>query len=158
MVSKYCEFPYRCIGRCRCWAARVSPGLARRRAAWAGRTCWWLTPIYDLVVGTVLSSTKLFADGTTLPVLDPGRGPDQGLDGCWCYAVDDRPWCGPSHPAAAYVYSEDRKGAHPAGHLASFSGVYQVDGYAGFKRLAGDRGDFSVCHESAGPKCCGYRG
>jgi hypothetical protein len=31
----------------------------------------------------------------------------------WCYAVDNRPWCGPGHPTAAYVYSEDRKGEHP---------------------------------------------
>ena len=91
----------------------------------------------------MLSSTKLFADDTTLPVLDPGRGRTK-TGRLWCYAVDDRPWCGPSHPAAAYVYSEDRKGARPAGHLASFRGVLQVDGYAGFKRLAGDRADDSV--------------
>jgi transposase len=110
---------------------------------WVGRACWWLTPIYDLVVGTVLSSTKLFADDTTLPVLDPGRGRTK-TGRLWCYAVDDRPWCGSSHPAAAYVYSEDRKGARPAGHLAGFRGVLQVDGYAGFKRLAGDRADASV--------------
>ena len=31
-------------------------------------------PLYDLVVGTVLSSPKVFADDTRLPVLDPGRG------------------------------------------------------------------------------------
>ncbi len=43
-------------------------------ANWVGRACWWLTPLYDLVVSTVLSSGKLFADDTTLPVLDPGRG------------------------------------------------------------------------------------
>jgi transposase len=110
---------------------------------WVGRACWWLTPLYDLVVGTVLSSTKLFADDTTLPVLDPGRGRTK-TGRLWCYAVDDRPWCGSSHPAAAYVYSEDRKGVRPAGHLANFRGVLQVDGYAGFKRLAGDRADASV--------------
>ncbi len=40
---------------------------------WVGRACWWLTPLYDLVVTTVLSSTKAFANDTTLPVLDPGR-------------------------------------------------------------------------------------
>jgi hypothetical protein len=39
-----------------------------------GRACWWLTPLYELVLGTVLSSDKVFADETTLPVLDPGRG------------------------------------------------------------------------------------
>jgi hypothetical protein len=42
------------------------------------------------------------------------------------------------------VYSEDRKNARPAGHLARFSGVLQVDGYDGFKRLALDRADASV--------------
>ena len=85
---------------------------------WVGRACWWLTPLYELVVGTVLSSTKLFADDTTLPVLDPGRGRTK-TGRLWCYAVDDRPWGGPTHPAAAYVYSEDRRGAHPAEHLAA---------------------------------------
>ncbi len=110
---------------------------------WVGRACWWLTPLYDLVLSTVLSSTKLFADDTTLPVLDPGRGRTK-TGRLWCYAVDDRPWCGPAHPAAAYVYSEDRKGERPAGHLANFRGVLQVDGYGGFKRLAGDRTDASV--------------
>jgi transposase len=110
---------------------------------WVGRACWWLTPLYDLVVSTALSCPKLFADDTTLPVLDPGRGRTK-TGRLWCYAVDDRPWAGPAHPIAAYVYSEDRKGTRPAGHLAAFRGVLQVDGYAGFKRLAGDRADGSV--------------
>jgi transposase len=110
---------------------------------WVGRACWWLTPLYDLLVSTVLSSAKLFADDTILPVLDPGRGRTK-TGRLWCYAVDDRPWCGPGHPAAAYVYEEDRRGVRPATHLATFSGILQVDGYSGFKRLAGDRADNSV--------------
>ncbi len=112
-------------------------------ASWVGRACWWLTPLYDLMLSTVLSSPKVFADDTTLPVLDPGRGRTK-TGRLWCYAVDDRPWCGPTQPAAAYVYSEDRRGERPAGHLVGFRGVLQVDGYAGFKRLAGDRADGSV--------------
>jgi len=110
---------------------------------WVGRACWWLTPLHELMLSTALSCPKLFADDTTLPVLDPGRGRTK-TGRLWCYAVDDRPWCGPGHPIAAYVYSEDRKGAHPAEHLAGFRGVLQVDGYAGFKRLAGTRADASV--------------
>ena len=110
---------------------------------WVGRACWWLTPLYELLVSTVLSCPKLFADDTTLPVLDPGRGRTK-TGRLWCYAVDDRPWCGTTHPAAAYVYTEDRKGSRPAEHLAAFRGVLQVDGYGGFKRLAGDRADASV--------------
>src|SRR3954452_25500402 len=110
---------------------------------WVGRACWWLTPLYELVLSTALAAPKLFADDTTLPVLDPGRGKTK-TGRLWCYAVDDRPWRGPGHPVAAYVYTEDRKGAHPAEHLAGFRGVLQVDGYAGFKRLAGTHADASV--------------
>jgi transposase len=84
---------------------------------------------------TVLASPLVFADDTTLPVLDPGRGRTK-TGRLWCYAVDNRPWQGPGHPAAAYVYSEDRKAAHPATHLKDFHGLLQVDGYAGFGRLA----------------------
>lgn len=36
----------------------------------------------------------------------------------------------------AYVYAPDRKAARPIAHLAGFSGVLQVDGYAGYKVLA----------------------
>jgi hypothetical protein len=38
-----------------------------------------------------------------------------------------------------FLYAEDRKGEHPAAHLAGFEGVLQVDGYGGFKRLLRDR-------------------
>ena len=30
-------------------------------SAWVGRACWWLTPLYELVLGTVLSTDKVFA-------------------------------------------------------------------------------------------------
>jgi len=36
-----------------------------------------------------------------------------------------------------YAYTRDRKGERPAQHLRDFRGVLQVDGYAGFERLAG---------------------
>jgi transposase len=112
-------------------------------SSWVGRACWWLKPLAELVLGTVLSSDKVFADETTLPVLDPGRGRTK-TGRLWCYAIDDRPWDGPSHPAAAYVYSEDRRGAHPAAHLAAFKGTLQVDGYAGFGSLVEARQDGSI--------------
>src|ERR671912_681333 len=82
----------------------------------------------------VLGSTRIFADDTRLPVLDPGRG--RTKTGClWGYAIDDRPWQGSTPPAVVYLYAEDRKGEHPAAHLAEFRGVLQVDGYGGFKSL-----------------------
>ena len=103
-------------------------------SAWVGRACWWLMPLYELILSTVLSSSKVFADETTLPVLDPGRGKTK-TGRLWCYAIDDRPWAGSTHPAAAYVYSEDRRSEHPTAHLCAFRGVLQVDGYAGFSSL-----------------------
>jgi hypothetical protein len=99
-----------------------------------GRACWWLAPLHELMLSTVLSSPKVFADDTTLPVLDPGNGRTK-TGRLWCYAVDNRPWQGPGHPVAAYAYSEDRKAEHPASHLKGFRGLLQVDGYAGFGSL-----------------------
>jgi hypothetical protein len=82
----------------------------------------------------VFGSTKLFADDTPIPVLDPGRGRTK-TGRLWVYARDDRPWSGPEPPAAVYFYSPDRKAERPAVHLQDFRGVLQVDGYAGFERL-----------------------
>jgi transposase len=142
LVSKFCDS----LPLYRQSQILARQGIALDRSTlslWVGRACWWLTPLYDLLVSTVLSCPKLFADDTILPVLDPGRGRTK-TGRLWCYAVDDRPWRGETHPAAAYVYTEDRKGIRPAKHLAAFRGVLQVDGYAGFKRLAGERADASV--------------
>jgi transposase len=101
---------------------------------WVGRACWWLEPLWRLLRRHVMSSTRIFADDTRLPVLDPGRG--RTKTGClWGYAVDDRPWNGSTPPAVVYLYAEDRKGEHLAAHLAEFRGILQVDGYGGFKRL-----------------------
>jgi hypothetical protein len=82
----------------------------------------------------VFASTKLFADDTPVPVLDPGRGRTR-TGRLWVYARDDRPWGGPAPPVALYLYSPDRKAERPAAHLASFKGILQVDGYAGFEKL-----------------------
>jgi transposase len=101
---------------------------------WVGRACWWLEPLWRLLHRHVMSSTRIFADDTRLPVLDPGRG--RTKTGClWGYAIDDRPWRGSTPPAVVYLYAEDRKGEHPAAHLADFRGILQVDGYSGFKGL-----------------------
>ena len=107
-------------------------------ANWVGRACWWLRPLAERLLGTILSSPKIFADDTPVPVLDPGRGRTK-TGRLWSYARDDRPWQGPLPPAVGYVYSENRQGVHPRSHLAEFTGVLQVDGYAGFDRLRGAR-------------------
>ena len=112
-------------------------------SSWVGRACWWLMPLYQLLTNTVFASDKVFADETTLPVLDPGRGRTK-TGRLWCYAVDDRSWIGPTHPAAVYFYAENRKGEHPLTHLGPFRGTLQVDGYAGFGKLVEARQDASL--------------
>src|ERR1019366_3020160 len=73
------------------------------------------------------------------PVLDPGRGCTK-TGQLWAYAADDRPWGGCDPPGAVYVYAPDRKSERPITHLEGFKGILQVDGYAGYRKLA-DRGD-----------------
>jgi len=75
---------------------------------WVGRAAWWLTPLRDHLLGKLKHSPKLFADETTAPVLDPGRGRTK-TGQLWAYARDDRPWGGADPPAVAYVYAPDRR-------------------------------------------------
>jgi transposase len=70
----------------------------------------------------------------TVPVLAPGLGRTK-TGRLWVYVRDDRPFCGTAPPAAAYFYSPDRGGEHPAKHLSGFTGFLQADGYAGFEAL-----------------------
>jgi transposase len=104
-------------------------------ADWVGRAAWFLAPLHGRLLGNLRHSPKLFADETTAPVLDPGRGRTK-TGQLWAYARDDRPWHGPEPPAVAYVYAPDRKAERPATHLQGFRGVLQVDGYAGYRALA----------------------
>src|SRR3954463_218910 len=119
--------------------ARQGIGLDRSTLCdWVGRACWWLEPLWRLLRRHVMGSTRIFADDTTLPVLDPGRGRTK-TGRLWGYAIDDRPWNGSTPPAVVFLYAEDRKGEHPAAHLAEFQGILQVDGYSGFKSLLAGR-------------------
>lgn len=48
---------------------------------------------------------------------------------------DDRPFGGPAPPVALCYYSRNRKGEHPRADLAGYSGILQVDKFAGFNDL-----------------------
>jgi transposase len=104
-------------------------------ADWVGRAAWLLRPVHERLLQKLKSSTKLFADETTAPVLDPGRGRTK-TGQLWAYARDDRPFGGTDPPGVAYVYAPDRKSERPIEHLAGFKGVLQVDGYSGYRVLA----------------------
>lgn len=111
-------------------------------AGWVGHAAWHLRPVYDRLLMTLKTSAKLFADETTAPVLDPGRGRTK-TGQLWAYARDDRPWGGTDPPGVAYVYAPDRRAERPIAHLAGFKGILQVDGYAGYRALA-ERGDVQL--------------
>ncbi|ENN86431.1 Putative Transposase, IS66 [Rhizobium freirei PRF 81] len=96
-------------------------------ADWVGRAAWHLRPVHQRLLEVLKTSSKLFADETTAPVLDPGRGKTK-TGQLWAYARDDRPWQGKDPPGVVYVYAPDRKAERPMTHLDSFVGILQVDG------------------------------
>ncbi len=104
-------------------------------ADWVGRAAFLLRPVHERLLETLKRSEKLFADETTAPVLDPGRGRTK-TGQLWTYTRDDRPWGGSDPPGVAYIYAPDRKAERPIAHLQGFTGVLQVDGYGGYRVLA----------------------
>jgi len=91
-----------------------------------------LAPIHDVIEAHVLAADRLHGDDTTVPVLARGKCDTAR---CWTYVRDDRPFGGPAPPAAVFYYSRDRRGEHPAAHLAAWSGILQADAYGGYGRL-----------------------
>lgn len=116
--------------------ARQGVALDRSTLAdWVGRAAFLLRPVHERLLDKLKASSKLFADETTAPVLDPGRGRTK-TGQLFAYARDDRPWGGTDPPGVAYVYAPDRKAERPIAHLSGFKGILQVDGYGGYKVLA----------------------
>jgi transposase len=111
-------------------------------ADWVGRAAFLLRPVHDRLLQHLKGSAKLFADETTAPVLDPGRGRTK-TGQLFVYARDDRPWGGSDPPGVVYLYAPDRTAARPLAHLSGFAGVLQVDGYSGYRALA-ERGDVQL--------------
>jgi hypothetical protein len=104
-------------------------------AFWVGYGAAEIKPVWRLLRDEVLSSTKLFVDETTMPVLDPGRGrTKKGY--FWVLARDDRSWRGGAPPAVVYSYAPGRSGENAAALLQGDTGVLQTDGYAAYRRLA----------------------
>ena len=97
-----------------------------------GASCVALDPLLRLVEAHVLAAERLHGDDTTVPVLAKGKT-DVGR--CWVYVRDDKPFGGPTPPAAMFYYSRDRKGEHPQGHLAKYAGLFQADAFDGYRLL-----------------------
>jgi transposase len=137
LVSKYCD--HLPLYRQSEIYARDGVDLDRSTLCdWVGQAVWLLQPIVDGIRRHVFAADKVHGDDTTVPVLSPGLGRTK-TGRLWVYVRDDRPFCGTDPPAAAYYFSPDRGGEHPARHLASFTGFLQADGYAGFAALYDQR-------------------
>ncbi|MDN5932620.1 MAG: IS66 family transposase [Pseudonocardia sp.] len=91
-----------------------------------------LAPLHDRIAAHALGAERLHGDDTPVPVLAKGKTDTGRL---WVYVRDDRPFAGGAPPAALYRYSRDRRGEHPATHLAGWRGILQADAYAGFGSL-----------------------
>lgn len=116
-------------------------GLAIDRSTlsdWVGRTAFHLGPIVERMAELLKRSGKLFMDETTAPVLDPGRGKTR-TGYLWAMLRDDRPWGGTDPPGVVFTYAPGRGGSHAEDMLKGFDGILQVDGYAGYNRLADAR-------------------
>ncbi|MBU3031167.1 IS66 family transposase [Paracoccus marinaquae] len=103
-------------------------------ADWVGVAAFHLAPVVDRLAEHLKTSTKLFMDETTAPVLDPGRGRTK-TGYLWALARDDRAWGGDDPPGVVYFYAPGRHGEHAENFLTGFDGILQVDGYQGYNRL-----------------------
>ena len=105
---------------------------------WMGYAAAEVAPVMARLREMILASTRIFADETVVPVLDPGRGrTKQGY--FWAMARDDRPWGGSQPPAVVYSYAPGRGHTHANALLGGYRGILQCDGYAAYKKFAGSK-------------------
>jgi hypothetical protein len=105
---------------------------------WMGYAAAEVAPVVARLREMMLASTRIFADETVVPVLDPGRGrTKQGY--FWAMARDDRPWAGDQPPAVVYSYAPGRGHIHANALLGGYRGILQCDGYAAYKKFGGSK-------------------
>ncbi len=87
----------------------------------------------------VLGAPVIFADDTTLDLLEPGRGQTRTAR-MWSYVsagqIKDREGAWQVYPKAViFEFSETRESVHPIAFLADYSGYLQADDFAGYHAL-----------------------
>ena len=81
--------------------------LARGAGDWIGTAAREIVPVVRRMREILLASPRLFADETTMRLLDPGRGQvKKGF--AWAIARDDRSWAGRDPPAVVFHYAPGR--------------------------------------------------
>ena len=105
---------------------------------WMGYAAAEVAPVVARLREMMLASTRIFADETVVPVLDPAAGrTKQGY--FWAIARDDRPWGGSQPPAVVYSYAPGRGHSHANTLLGGYRGILQCDGYAAYKKFGGSK-------------------
>jgi hypothetical protein len=120
---------------------------------WMGYAAAEVAPVVARLREILLASSRIFADETVVPVLDPGRGrTKQGY--FWAIGRDDRPWAGTLPPAVVYRYAPGRGHIHATTLLGHYRGgaadasrhigplrgpILQCDGYGAYKKLGGSK-------------------
>ena len=90
----------------------------------------WLSPVTDAMKVALLQRDVLYADETTLQVLqEPGKSAESNSY-LWLYRTGRE---GPS--IVLYDYQRTRGGEHPRDYLADFHGYLHVDGYPGYHKV-----------------------
>ena len=100
-----------------------------------GAICVAIKPVALLIEAHVFAGERLHGDDTTVRRLAKYKS---DIARIWDYLRDDSPFGGLAPPAVLFRYSRDRKGMHPRAHLSGWSGILQVDRYAGFNDMFKD--------------------
>lgn len=133
LVAKFCD--HLPLYRQSVIYARDGVELSRSTLAdWVGQCSALLRPLVDVVRRYVMAASKIHADDTPVPVLEPGNGKTRTAR-LWTYVRDDRPAGSKEAPAVWFAYSPTRAGEYPQGHLKDFRGTLQADAFAGYNAV-----------------------
>lgn len=137
LVSKYCD--HLPLYRQSEIYAREKVDLHRSTLTdWVGRSTALLEPLANHIGMLATAGSVIFADDTPVKMQTRGKTGKAQTARMWSYVRDERPWCGQAPPCAWYQFSVDRKGKHPAAHLAGYKGAVHADGFIGFNGLFGE--------------------
>ena len=93
-----------------------------------------LKPLYERMHAILFEQPALWSDDTPVKVLDI----DKSQCTMWVYGCGiDKPankLCDSPPNIVLYDYQDGRGGVHPNNFLTGFSGLLQVDGYAGYNK------------------------
>ncbi|PLP96191.1 IS66 family transposase [Cupriavidus pauculus] len=136
LVGKFCD--HLPLYRQSAIYARDGVELSRSTLAdWVGQASALLRPLVDATRQYVMAASKIHADDTPVPVLEPGNGKTK-TGRLWTYVRDDRPAGSVDAPAVWFAYSPSRSGEYPQAHLKGFKGILQADAFAGYNAIYKD--------------------